>query len=164
MLTRRLLLPLALLASTTAAPAGTLGVHLVSAHFGAPVAAYMNNTNPGLYWRGEGGLTAGAYRNSLGRMSLYLGHTLGTGPLQLTLGVVSGYQRKRIDGAEFCPGVGWTNCHTHAGNRAALAPLVAPSLRLPLPGADTAGAARITWLPSKAGHAHAIHLSLEFDQ
>jgi hypothetical protein len=86
-----LLLPCLLAAgglTATPARAGTLGLHLASAHLPQ---RHFNNTNPGLYYRSDEGWTAGAYRNSLRRTSAYAGYTWGWGRLAVTGGAVTGY-------------------------------------------------------------------------
>lgn len=116
-----------------------LGLHLATAHFGAPAGAELTGANPGIYLRTGAGLTAGHYRNSHGRPSTYAGWTWATadGRWSLTAGAVTGYPRARVS------------------------PLLAPSLRLPLPG-DSGLAARITYLPKPHSHgAHGLHLSME---
>jgi hypothetical protein len=87
----RLFLIASLLAAGVFAPpaaAGTVGVHLGSIHF--PQRDF-NNSNPGLYYRSDGGWTVGAYRNSLRRTSAYAGHTWQWDRLALTAGGVTGY-------------------------------------------------------------------------
>ena len=149
----------------------TLGVHLASVHI--PARAHHHNTNPGLYLRVDSGplpgITAGAYRNSLGRASLYAGHTstwrLGGQAVELTLGAVSGYRRQctsytvhrfAADGSTI---VRSTESTCQGATGAALAPFIAPSVALPVqllgitPRVTLHGAAR--------GSSTAIHLSAE---
>lgn len=70
----------------------TIGLHLVSAH--VPGHDGQNNHNFGAYVVTESGLTAGFYENTIKRTSLYVGQTFDVGPLDVGVGVVSGYQRK----------------------------------------------------------------------
>jgi len=67
--------------------ADTVGVHLVSAHQGGG----YNNVNPGVFYRTDSGWTAGAYHNSVSKLSVYAGRTWGYGRLGLTLGLATGY-------------------------------------------------------------------------
>lgn len=73
------------------ASAQTVGLHAVSAHQHGG----MNNVNPGLYIRHDNGITAGFYRNSYRRESVYIGYTteVRRGPVSaaLTIGAVTGY-------------------------------------------------------------------------
>ena len=82
------LLAAAGLLATPSARAGTIGLHLASAHMPE---RHFNNTNPGLYYRSDEGWTAGAYRNSLRRTSDYAGYTWEWGRLAVTGGAVTGY-------------------------------------------------------------------------
>lgn len=85
-------LVLCLAAMHYAAQACTVGAHIGSWHDRPG----FNNTNPGLYVRLDNGVTAGVYRNSLSKPSVYLGRSFET-PLAdwvsvaVTVGVVSGY-------------------------------------------------------------------------
>jgi hypothetical protein len=74
------------------AGAQTVGIHLVSAHQHGG----MNNINPGIYARLDNGATAGFYRNSYSRWSVYAGYSMETPKWHglsaaLTVGAVSGY-------------------------------------------------------------------------
>ncbi len=84
----RCLAALAITACAGGATAGTLGAHVTSLHF--PQSDF-NNFNPGLYYRSDDGWTAGAYRNSLRRGSVYGGYTWESGRLGLTAGGITGY-------------------------------------------------------------------------
>ncbi len=174
---------------STTALALTLGVHLASLH--VPAHDYQRNINPGLYLRvHEGarlggidlgalqGLTLGAYRNTLGRTSAYLGHTLtlAGGPgsaatVDVTLGAVSGYQRRcrswvtwqpDAPGAHGPHGSGVTartEWECLGSSNAVLAPFLAPSLTLPLhPFGLTP---RLALIPGARNTATAVHLSVE---
>jgi hypothetical protein len=83
----------AMMASTSQAQ--TVGLHLASVH----EAQGMNNTNPGAYYRSATGWTAGAYRNSVRRNSVYAGKTWETSTWHglsaaVTAGGVTGYGGK----------------------------------------------------------------------
>lgn len=80
---------LAMLIAAPRAEAGTVGLHLVSAHLPK---RNFNNTNPGLYYRSDSGWTTGVYNNSLSRASVYGGYSLQYRALALTVGGVTGYQ------------------------------------------------------------------------
>lgn len=69
--------------------ADTFGLHVASIH--AP-RHDLNNTNPGLYFRSDSGLTMGAYLNSYRKTSAYIGYTHEWGDFALTAGVISGYR------------------------------------------------------------------------
>lgn len=79
----------ALVLLAPAARSETVGLHLASAH--VPQRQF-NNTNPGVYYRSDAGWTAGGYRNSLRRTSVYAGYTWEYRALALTAGAVTGYQ------------------------------------------------------------------------
>lgn len=93
---KHLLLSRAILAITLAlaclpASATTVGVHVATYHLNRD--AGFNEINPGLYVQ-HIGWTAGAYRNSIRRVSAYAGYTftrVGGTPADLTVGAVSGY-------------------------------------------------------------------------
>jgi hypothetical protein len=133
-----LILVAALLAATTA-QADTIGLHLASWHSKPG----YNNVNPGAYWRGDSGLTVGAYCNSESRSALfpgarrcelarYVGYSFEAGPVTLTAGVIDGYQRGAV-------------------------PMVLPSVKL----GDTLRLAFIPRIDPKRG-AHVLHLMAEF--
>lgn len=82
---------------TTAATAGTVGLHLGSWH---DVDGY-NNTNPGAYVRTDAGLTLGTYRNSIRERSNYAGYTwtaarTSGAQLDLSLVAITGYAQHAI--------------------------------------------------------------------
>lgn len=123
------------------AHAGTLGLHVGSQHF--PNRPRLANANPGLYYKADNGVTVGAFRNSLSRSSVYLAYTANVwGPLDLTVGAISGYRLRN--------GYGFNNAH--------LAPLIAPSVRLPRLGGVTP---RLTFIPPMKNVTAVVHLSLE---
>lgn len=135
-----------------------VGLHLGSVH--VPHRIDQRNVNPGAYVRFGNGLTLGAYRNTLGRESVYAGYTFNViGRIDLTLGAVTGYERKVVARyykpvcADGNPGP----CTLTKGfTRHRVGLLVAPSIRLP-------GVAGFTpRLSALAGDdAVAIHLSVE---
>ena len=145
----------ALMACAAAAHAQTIGVHLVSVH--VPARDYLQSFNPGIYVRTESGLTAGVYRNSLGRTSVYAGFTIDSGRFSLTVGATTGYQKRQWFGT--CPdGNVEAECWDGVTN-AVLLPVFSPSVRLP----DVAGfTPRLSFIPGLgAGSANAVHLSVE---
>ena len=69
-----------------------IGAHIASLHLPA---RNFNNVNPGLYVRHTPtGFTAGAYYNSVRKPSAYVGHTSQWAGFDVTVGVVTGYERK----------------------------------------------------------------------
>ncbi len=132
-----------------------LGVHLASYH--ASPLPYQNNINPGVYVECDG-WTTGVYRNTLRRTSVYAGYALRSGPFGLTLGAVSGYQKKPIPGP--CrPGyydLPDNPCRVMYGiSDRALAPMIAPSAQY--------GGARIVYIPKLGGSTSAVfHLAYEW--
>jgi hypothetical protein len=133
----RLVAPLAAALATAlaapAAPAATLGLHLASVHL--PQRSF-NNFNPGVYYRSDAGWTGGAYFNSLERVTAYAGYTWQRGPLGLTAGVATGYDR-------------------------AVQPILVPSLIVATIGDVSA---RIAYIPrvEKRIESHVLHLMLEY--
>lgn len=124
-----------------------LGLHLYSLHL--PEREWQNNVNPGLYVRSAEGWTAGFYRNTLRRQSLYLGKTI---PLtewaDLTLGGVSGYERRWVK----CDRPNFEGCYLGMGS-GKIKPLIAPSLHYE--------GIRLSWIPGTAGSSNVLHLSIE---
>ena len=117
----------------------TIGLHLVTAHFGPNA---LESVTPGVYARVDrglaAGLTAGAFRNSYARTSGYAAWTWQTEDRRfaLTIGAVTGYPA------------------------ASVMPMVVPSARIPL-AADTA--VRVSFIPKpiQRGNNAALHLSVE---
>lgn len=112
-----------------------VGLHLATAHAGG---VGLESVTPGVYARMPNGITAGAYRNSHGLGSAYLGMTWSTadGRWSITAGGVTGYPRAKVS------------------------PLLVPSMRLPING--TSWAARLAYLPKPhSDGAQGVHLSLE---
>ncbi|MET0334276.1 MAG: hypothetical protein ABW190_08380 [Rhizobacter sp.] len=129
----RLALIAATLMAVNCAQANTIGLHLVSYH--APEKRY-NNVNPGIYYRTTEGWTAGIYRNSLSRTSVYAGYTWKFGALDVTTAGVSGY------------------FHT-------VQPLLVPSVSLFTWQGITPRVAYIPRVEKKIG-SHVLHLMVEF--
>lgn len=110
--TARLLYPLtlavALVGASQSVKADTVGLHLYSPHFDAEkdVPAHLRSSDftPGVYWRGDSGLTVGLVRNSLKRWAVYGGHTFETddGRWALTLGAITSYKYRRHYGQAVC--------------------------------------------------------------
>ncbi len=73
-----------------------IGAHIATAHFGAAPDTRLQDRNPGAYARLAGGATFGAYRNSIGRSSVYAGWTWTHGAFSVTAGGVTGYEGRRI--------------------------------------------------------------------
>ncbi len=66
-----------------------LGLHLLSAHLGdLDPGAHPRTFTPGIYAVAPSGVTAGAYRNSLDKDTVYLGWTWRTGWSPLTMALV----------------------------------------------------------------------------
>lgn len=134
---KRATIALAALLATTAwaSEPTTIGVHLGTRHS----VAGLCDANPGLYVVLDDGATAGFYRNSECRLSVYAGRTWSTTgrvSFALTAGMVTGYRARP------------------------LTPLVVPSVALQLTPTATA---RLTYLPraEKRG-ASGVHLSMEW--
>jgi hypothetical protein len=115
------------------ARAGTVGLHIGSHHM--PAKTY-NNSNPGLYYRTDESWTAGAYRNSLRKNSVYAGYTWKFGALDVTTAGVTGYFH-------------------------AVQPLLVPSLSLFTYRGITPRIAYIPRVEKKIG-AHVLHLMVEY--
>jgi hypothetical protein len=115
------------------AMAGTIGLHIGSHHM--PAKTY-NNANPGIYYRGDEGWTAGVYRNSLRDNSFYAGYTWKFGKLDVTTAGVTGYFHK-------------------------VQPLLVPSVSLFTYQGITPRLAYIPRVEKKIG-AHVLHLMVEF--
>ncbi len=131
--TRTALLALAVMAMAPNAQAGTIGLHVASHH--APAKNY-NNSNPGIYYRNDEGWTAGAYRNSLRKDSVYAGYTWKFGALDVTTAGVTGYFDK-------------------------VQPLLVPSISLFTYQGITPRIAYIPRVEKKIG-AHVLHLMIEY--
>ena len=120
-----------------------LGVHLVSVHM--PAEPHHNNVNAGIYVRADG-WTAGTYRNTLRRQSVYFGRQFDVGFVSLGVGLISGYRKE-------CAG---SACYGETAHR--WSPMLAPSVALP----RVAGIVPRVWvIPGFANSASVVHLSVE---
>lgn len=135
--------------------AQTIGLHLASVH--VPARDYQRNFNPGLYVITENGIAFGAYRNTLGRTSVYAGLAIGAGPVTLMAGLATGYQKRVMPMT--CNNAGSTGCwHVVGSTNARLVPMLSPSIRLP----EVAGITpRVSYVPGLGLNASAFHLSVE---
>jgi hypothetical protein len=137
--------------SLTAMAAVTVGLHIGSAHM--PDNWWHENLNPGVYVRFDQ-WQAGVYRNTYRRTTAYLGYVQPLGPVDLMVGVASGYQRKCT--AWVYGGESGISCQGFS--RGFIGPAAALSYQLPI---DVLGARpRLWFMPSRG--TSAIHLSLEF--
>ena len=129
-----------------------VGLHVASAH--VPRLDDQNNINPGAYVLTQGGFVAGAYHNTLRRTSIYAGHISAWGPVDLAVGVVTGYRER-------CTvwGTGW-ECRGFSRHAATL--MIVPSVRLPalLPGVHP----RISYVPrvGAGARSNTVHVSIEY--
>ena len=67
-----------------------LGLHLHTVH----VRHDLNNSNPGIYAKCDQ-TTIGVYENSINHTTMYVGHTIPVGPVNVMLGVATGYGNLR---------------------------------------------------------------------
>lgn len=65
-----------------------LGLHLATAH----VRTDLENVNPGAYVQCDN-VQAGAYRNSIGRTTVYAGYVVQAGPVDVLIGAATGYRQ-----------------------------------------------------------------------
>ncbi len=122
---------LCLVASSALACKPTVGAHLATYH--ADRAAGYDEFNPGFYAKCAG-WTVGAYHNSEGGTSAYAGYTVALGPVDVTVGVVDGYNRGPM-------------------------PMVIPSVRLPFAGLRLA---LLPPVPMVKENTAGIHLMKDF--
>lgn len=138
-LTRIALVFCCAISQVRAAEGFTVGLHLVTAHYGA---SDMQGRNPGVYVHAHSGpfagMTVGTYRNSYARRSTYLAYTWHSSDQRyaLTAGAVTGYSLARV------------------------LPMLVPSVRFPLTG-GTALRASFLFNPMSKGHGSGLHLSVE---
>jgi hypothetical protein len=126
----------------------TVGLHLHSVH--APQRDYHNDQNTGVYVRGEN-WQAGAYKNTYSRPTFYAGYVQDLGPLDLTVGGATGYQRK----------CGGATCDGFA--RAAVVPFAALSYTAPVQVRGVSP--RVSVLPKLSkGSYTVVNLSLEWNR
>lgn len=131
-----------------------LGLHLVSHH--SDEKDYQNNVNSGVYAECDG-WTAGAYKNTYSRLSVYGGYVFRHGPLALNLGLISGYRKKQ--GQAYCPpdshhrpDIGLP-CTRGGIADYAVIPMIAPSV--------TVGPVRLFYLPRVGEASSVFHLALQ---
>ena len=74
-----------------------IGLHLVSQH----TEPGYNNVNPGVYVRSECGITAGVYKNSFRRGSVYISYSYDPKdlPIWASVGAITGY--RKLPGTNF---------------------------------------------------------------
>jgi hypothetical protein len=129
-------------AATGSAHATTVGVHALSAHWNVrsdtPQQFRPRSQTPGVYLRTDADHIFGLVRNSYGRTGAYAGHVWETQDKRfaLTLGAISGYQKRRVVGQAACRSGAVSTadqpCWWDEGvSSAKLRLLVAPSLALP---------------------------------
>lgn len=109
----------------------TIGIMLASTHLGPMNEGALRSVmTPGLYVVHSSGVTAGVYRNTMGRASVLLGYThdLGNG-WAVSAGAVSGYPQTST---------GYASEHSRVG------PYLAVSWAF-----GAASGARVTWSPQK---------------
>jgi hypothetical protein len=136
-----------------------IGLHLVSIH--VPQQEGQRNFNPGIYVRdSETGLTAGTYRNTLGKQTFYVGETVTFHRFSITFGIATGYQRRTsVVACNPEQSLYWSRCYsTTRGAKTYLTPVVAPSVRLPQVFGATP---RLSFMPGMAGTSNVFHLSVE---
>ena len=102
---RKILCALALSLLSSLAHAQTIGAHLGTAHWQPG----LNNTNPGIYYVSENGITVGGYYNSYRKPTFYAGLTIQEGNFGLSLVGATGYKER----------TGWT-----------ITPILSPSYKL----------------------------------
>lgn len=129
---------------TVPAQASTVvGLHLHSVHL--PSKPHHSDENLGVYLRAER-WQVGAYKNTYSRPTVYVGYVHPVGPLDLTVGLATGYQRK----------CGGATCDGFA--RAALTPTAALGWTAPVQGMGLSP--RITVVPGFKSST-VVHLSVE---
>lgn len=154
-------------ASCSHAKAQTIGLHVASVH--VPAHDYQKNFNPGIYARLDNGVTLGAYSNTLGRASFYGAWTT---PefyrLSLTIGAVSGYQKKLVKTetvqcvapeGSMCINPTYQVGYYEGSSSGAVTLMLAPSIR----GPELMGLTpRLSIIPRMgAGSSTVLHLSIE---
>lgn len=143
-----------------------VGLHLISLHSNPTYTTSLSrmgreldseryqSVTPGLYVRAPNGFTAGAYRNSFGKPSVYAGWTFSTEDetFAVTVGAVTGY-RRRIH-VDHGPGTA-----PYETDGRALEPVLVPSVRLPI--TDTI-AVRLAYVPEPRKESTSVfHLAIE---
>jgi hypothetical protein len=109
-----------------------LGLTLGSYHFDRQTP--LESFNPGAYaicdnW------TAGIYRNSFRRTSVFAGRVFSLGPIDLTVGLVTGYEKRRIyDGparpGDYERGCTGYHCIEDQGHGGKISPIILPSVKM----------------------------------
>lgn len=153
----------------------SLGLHVASVHVPQHE---QNNTNPGLYIRYDQ-WQVGGYENSLGRTTVYGGYAVPVGPIEVMLGLATGYQRicKEYDvyvpterNVEHLPGGSSVTTTTYAHtdiyedckgfSKYAVTPLVALSYTAPFTvmGAQP----QILFMPGFGKHSSVAHLAFKW--
>jgi hypothetical protein len=127
-----------------------VGIHLASAHL--PSEPWHENFNPGMFVASEN-YVGGAFRNSLGRLSIYGARTFTWDQFSLSLGLISGYKKKYWEG-QCLNGNQSTDGHPCflGSTKYDVGPMFAPSYKF--------GDFRLTFIPG-FGTASALHLSVE---
>lgn len=141
----------------TADAQSAIGVHTISRH--EPRRDYHQEENYGIYYRTAGGVEFGYYRNTLDRPTFYLAQTWRWHFLSATLGVLTGYQKHKVQVP--CEDGSAGPCHETRGNtHGKLGPLAAVSATTPpLWGVS----ARLTVLPGFLVESSTVyHLSFEY--
>lgn len=121
---------LALAASSAMACTPTFGAHVATYHFDR--SAGYNEVNLGAYAMCDG-YTAGIYHNSQRTTSAYVGYTVALGPVDVTLGAVTGYRRGTL-------------------------PMIVPSVKV----GDHTRIAFLPPIPGEKHNTGGVHLMLEF--
>jgi hypothetical protein len=134
----------------------TIGLHLVSVHVPG---AGLQDINPGIYVYDRAGFTAGVFRNSVDRTSVYAGWSYDVTPFKFTVGAITGYQRRRICTQVMTASGPVADCAPYGGGTThPISPFVSPSVALP----SVLGIVpRISVMPAWLGGSTAFHLSVE---
>lgn len=155
----------------SSAQAQVIGAHIASVHL--PHDGQRTIT-PGLYVRSERWI-AGAYSNSVGRLTVYAGAIVQIGAVDLMLGAATGYARRETWGhscERAAAYAGWSSDEQIAqrklGNRCGWwvdDPLrLTPMIALSIAGPQMLGITpRLSYVPAMlgAGQSHVISLSVE---
>ena len=143
--------------SCSAHAQGIVGIHITSMHL--PERENINNINPGIYYRDPSGFVLGTYLNSVRRQSVYLGYTAEMGIWAVTIGAVTGYQKKHDP--NYCDKgkIDLPKAPCWSGySSGAVTLMFAPSVRLP----EIMGVTpRLTIIPSLGVNSSVLHISLE---
>lgn len=136
-----------------------LGLHLATVH--VPDRPWLSSATPGIYARAPEGWSAGVFRNSFGRASVYGGFQFEpVAHLSIGVGLVSGYEYRMVEQpcGKFYPGLeSWGACWIRLGSTEhAIAPIIVPSVYY--------GPVRLSYIPSfgRDRASDALSLSIEF--